>query len=145
MKAPCRVDREAELYSRLGNLLIALLAGLSCVGCGGILLHRLESDARSSAVLYADDLRNKGTLPGLNPEDHCEMILGNAGSIILHAGIKYPLEVTVWARKTGDTEKATYAYLFSKVSPDSEWKLVGACKMCASNNIWYIRPPTGHQ
>jgi hypothetical protein len=114
------------------------LAGIIAAGCGSILLNRLNSDVRSSAILYAEELKNSGVLPGFASGEHGEMILDDALGVLAHVGIKYPLDLTVKARKLQDKENAIYAYLLSKESPDSEWKLIGACKRLKGKNIWYM-------
>jgi len=127
-------DRIMVQKSRV--LFVVLLFGL-CSGCGTILGHRLESDPRYGAVLYAEQLKNEGNLPGITANEHGEMLLDDAGGIITHTGIQYPLEVIVRARKSGDTEKAVYVYRMLKDTAHATWRLVGACKRVNGRNVWY--------
>ena len=120
---------------RSGVILVALVALLA--GCRSILLHQLETDVRYGAVLYAEELKNRDELPGIDQGDHGDLILDNPGRILIHAGVEYPLEVVVRARKSDDAEKAEYAYRMLKSAPDKQWVLIGACKRVKGKNVWY--------
>lgn len=131
-----RMKRQMHPEWRIGVLLFALILGL--VGCSSFLLHRLESDPRSGAVLRAEDLKNAGMLPGFTPKDHGALMLDAASDVILHNNIHYPLLVTVQARKDRDHDGRIYAYRFRQTRTGAEWELVGACMREAGKNIWYM-------
>lgn len=130
------MSKRTNMIKRRSGVILVALVGLFA-GCRSMMLHQLETDVRTGAVLYAEELKNRGELPGIGQDEHGDLILDNPGNVLMHAGVEYPLEVVVRARKSDDAEKAEYAYRMLKSAPDKQWVLIGACKRVKGKNVWY--------